>query len=69
MSRIGAVVLIFAALAGCSSQPNVGIYRAASGQVSTSVAGGVGPVTVGVNSGGGGYLGTRVGPISLGAGF
>lgn len=62
------LALALAALGACSTQPEVGIYRSATGEVSTSVAGGVGPVTVGVGSGGG-YLGTSVGGVSIGAGF
>ncbi|WP_420343162.1 hypothetical protein [Paenirhodobacter sp.] len=68
-------LLLIAALAGCASDPppvrspSVGVYRGAGGQVGTSVASGVGPVTVGVNNHGGGFLGTHLGPIHVGAGF
>jgi hypothetical protein len=55
-------------LAACN-QPQAGVYRAPSGKVSGSLASGVGPVTVGVNSGGGGYVGTHIGWLGLGAGF
>lgn len=59
-------------LAGCASEPvhppGVGVY-AGPGGVTSSVSSGVGPVSVGVNNRGGAYLGTRLGPVSLGAGF
>lgn len=46
------LVLILAALGACSSQPRLGVYRSATGAVSTSVSGGMGPLTVGLGSGG-----------------
>lgn len=59
-------------LAGCASEPvhppGVGVY-AGPGGVTSSVSSGVGPLSMGVDSRGGGYLGTRFGPVSLGAGF
>ncbi|HEY0214185.1 MAG TPA: hypothetical protein VGC40_11440 [Paenirhodobacter sp.] len=59
-------------LAGCATQPrqpHLGVYAGSGGRVTTSVASGVGPLNVGVNNHGGGYLGTVLGPVSLGAGF
>ncbi|RWR26574.1 hypothetical protein D2T31_19520 [Sinirhodobacter populi] len=71
MTRAGALAVVLA-LAGCATQPHpphVGVYAGSGGRVTTSVASGVGPVSVGVNNHGGGYLGTSLGPVSLGAGF
>jgi len=62
--------LPFALLAAAAcSDPQAGVYASPSGKVTTSVASGVGPLTVGVNSRGGGYVGTHLGWLHLGAGF
>ncbi|MFT3690424.1 hypothetical protein [Paenirhodobacter sp.] len=68
MIRVAVLALL---LAGCTQPvhpPGVGVH-AGPGGVTSSVSSGVGPVSMGVNSRGGGYLGTRLGPVSLGAGF
>ncbi|HEY0274877.1 MAG TPA: hypothetical protein VGC31_02220 [Paenirhodobacter sp.] len=64
--------LVLVVMAGCATQPrspHLGIFAGSDGRVTTSVASGVGPLSVGVNNRGGGYLGTALGPVSLGAGF
>ncbi len=68
MIRLTALIAL-TLVAGCTSRPGVGVYRAADGTVTSSVSGGVGPVDVGVNSAGGGFLGTSVGGVSIGMGF
>lgn len=64
---IRALALI-ATLGACAA-PRADVYRATDGSVSTSVSGGVGPVSVGVSDTGAGHLGTRIGPFRIGAGF
>ncbi|MBZ4023970.1 hypothetical protein CKO11_16080 [Rhodobacter sp. TJ_12] len=55
-------------VAGCSS-PRANVYADPAGKVSTSASTGVGPVRVGVNGAGEGYVGTRLGWLGIAAGF
>lgn len=55
-------------LAACSA-PRAGVYRAKGGDVSGAVATDVGPLTVGINSAGAGQVRTKLGWLSIGAGF
>ncbi|SOB94500.1 hypothetical protein [Rhodobacter maris] len=62
------LALLCAALAACSS-PRAHVHASPSGDVSTSASSGVGPVRVGLNSSGHGYVGTKLGWLGLSAGF
>lgn len=60
-------LMLLLVLAACSA-PRAGVQLDRQGQVSTSAATTLGPVTVGVGSNGG-YVGTQLGWLSIGAGF
>ena len=63
-----ALSLMLILLAACSG-PRANVHAAPTGQVTTGVTTGVGPVRLGVNSSGRGSVGTRLGWLHLGAGF
>ena len=65
--RIGLALLLIA-LAACSG-PRANVNAAPTGQVTTGVSTGVGPVRLGVTGTGRGTLGTRLGWLHLGMGF
>lgn len=60
-------LILFTVLAACSA-PRAGVTLDRQGQVQTSAAGQMGPVTVGVGNQGG-YVGTKLGWLTIGAGF
>lgn len=60
-------LMLLIGLAACSA-PRAAVTLDRQGQMQTSAAGQVGPVTVGVGSTGG-YVGTQLGWLSIGAGF
>ena len=78
MGPRGLICLVLGAgLAACAPQaprdqvvydPTLGVHVSSDGRVHPSVAGNVGGVTLGATPGGG-YVGTRFGPIRLSAGF
>ncbi|SOC15507.1 hypothetical protein SAMN05877809_10813 [Rhodobacter sp. JA431] len=68
MKGAGLIGLMVLALGACSS-PRANVYADPSGEVTTSASTGVGPVRVGVNSSGGGYVGTKIGWLGIAAGF
>lgn len=67
MTARAAGLLLAALLAGCA--PRAGVRVGPDGQTRGAVSGGLGPVRLGVNSAGGGFVGTHLGPIGIGAGF
>ncbi|MCB5408801.1 hypothetical protein [Pseudogemmobacter faecipullorum] len=68
-----AVLLLLLCLAACAQpqqvvDPTIGMHIGSDGRVYPSVAGSAGGVTLGAGSGGG-FVGTRFGPLRLSAGF